>query len=175
VIPSRTASAASSGVGQVSAGVVAHAFASGCLPSASSLALAVPLALFGVILLRRAFSSRPLTALTGGQFAVHAALALSAACAGGHSPHLLMTYAHVAAVVMLRAGWDRVALMLDDAARAAGRRVPRLLLNITPVVPSAEAPVVVDEPDLTPLRLQQMPAPTGRRGPPANTFASTPA
>jgi hypothetical protein len=143
----------------------------------SSLALAVPLALCAVVLLQRACPSRPLAALAAGQVGVHAALAVSSACAGGHSPHLLMTYAHVAAVVFLRASWDRAALSLEDAVRSAGRHVPRLRLIVptATATPTTELFVLADEPDVTPLRLQHLPAPTGRRGPPAPKFSPTPA
>jgi hypothetical protein len=143
----------------------------------SSLALGVPLALCAVVLLQRACPSRPLAALAAGQFGVHVALALSSACAGagGHSPHLLMTYAHVAAVVILRASWDRVALVLEDAVRAVGRHVPRLLLVVPTATPTAQLFAIADEPDATPLRLQHLPTPTGRRGPPAPTLSPMPA
>jgi hypothetical protein len=165
---------AAAAAGQVGVGVAAHASASGCLPKLSSLALALPLALLGVALLSRAFPFRPLERLAGGQFVVHAALTLSAACAGAHSPHLLMTYAHVAAVVLLRACWDHVARVLDDAGRAAGRLVPRLLL-VVPAAPAADRlRVVAHAPAAVPIRLL-LPAPTGRRGPPTALLAPTPA
>jgi hypothetical protein len=170
----RTDRAAAAAV-QVAVGVAAHTCASGCLPALPSLAIAVPLALFGVLLLGRAFTLRPLIGLAGGQFTVHVALSISAACAGAHNPHLPMTYAHVAAVVLLGAGGDRVARTLDDAVRAMGRVVPRLLLVVPTIPANSDLLVAGEEPDVTPLRLQHLPAPTGRRGPPAATFAPTPA
>ncbi|MBC7679629.1 MAG: hypothetical protein H7233_11665 [Pseudorhodobacter sp.] len=164
---------AAAGAGQIGAGVAAHAFASGCLPSAASLAVALPLALVGVVLLARMFPHRPLARLAGGQFAVHAALTVSAACAGAHSPHLLMTYAHVAVVLVLRVGWDRVTQVLDDAARAAGRLVPRLRLAL-PAAPVAAPTIVPAAVPAAPRRLL-LPAPTGRRGPPAGRLVLSPA
>lgn len=169
------AARAAAAAGQIAAGVGAHALASGCLPSLSSLALALPLALVGVVLLGRAFPHRPLARLAGGQFTVHAALTVGAACAGSHSPHLLMTYAHVAAVVLLRVGWDRIAAVLDDAVRAAARLVPRLrLLPLAgPPATSCRASVPTANPVVL-VRLL-LPAPTGRRGPPRGRLVPLPA
>lgn len=167
------AARAAAAAGQVAVGLAAHASASGCLPSVSSLAVALPLALLGIVLLGRAFPHRPLARLAGGQFAVHAALTVSAACAGAHSPHLLMTYAHVAAVVLLRAGWARTARVIDDAVQGLGRLVPRLRLAV-PAAQTMPDLVVVDARPGGPLRLL-LPASTGRRGPPAGGFAPLPA
>ncbi len=140
---SRTAAVAAA-VAQVASGAVAHVAASDCLPSGASLALALPAALLGVLLLGALLDRRPLLLLTGGQLAVHAALAVSACTGDGEASPVLLTFAHVAALVLCRAALGRVVVSAERAAsclvqllrpRAA---VPGLRLA-APYRPSARA------------------------------------
>ena len=160
--------------GQVAVGVVAHASASGCLPTASGLVLALPVAVAAVFLLGRAVPGRPLARLGSGQFAVHGALTIGAACDGAHAPHVLMTYGHVAAVLLLHVGWDQTTRKLEDAVRTAARLVTRPLRSAEPLsIPQRQ--LVAARPASTPLVRLLLPASTGRRGPPARELLPLPA
>ena len=168
--PSRTGAAAASGA-QVAAGLGAHVAAAGCLPSLRGLALAVPIAVGTVLLLTYRLPGRPLLRLAGGQVAVHAALAVAAACSGhaaGHSdPHLVMTAAHVAALVLCRAVLDRVVTGVERAAAGVRVQLRRFARPITPARLSlpASVPSTTHRPHQPRHRLLLCVAP--RRGPPA--------
>lgn len=176
--PSRTGAVAASGA-QVAAGLGAHVVAAGCLPSLRGLVLAVPIGVGAVLLLTYLLPGRPLLRLTGGQAAVHAALAVAAACAGhaaGHGdPHLAMTAAHVAALVLCRAVLDRLVTEVERA--AAGARV-QLLRLVRPIAPprlslSVLAPFTGRRQDQPKSRLLLCAAP--RRGPPVTRPLDVPA
>lgn len=179
---------------QGAAGLGAHVAVAGCLPSGRALGLAVPASLLAALLVGRVLTC-PLTRLAVGQLAVHAMLAVSAACTGGHAlsvhaaagsagsaglvhgePHLLMTLAHVGALVLCRATLDRV----EGAGTAAAdqlaalrawlprRPVPAAAL-LLPELPASGCPkpVVLRSCDLV-RGVQQ-------RGPPAGARAVAPA
>lgn len=105
---------------------------------------------------------------------MHGALTLVAACEGAHAPHVLMTYAHVAAVVLLHVGWARTTRMLEQALRTAARLVTRPLRAADPVsIPQRQ--LVPARPASAPLIRLLLPASTGRRGPPARELSPLPA
>lgn len=110
--------AVTAALAQTAAAVGAHAAANGCLPTARSLAVAVPLAVVGVLALGRLLDARPLLRLAGGQLAGHLALTVAAACTGhahGLDPHVAMTVGHVAALVACRALLDRTVEGVEHA------------------------------------------------------------
>jgi hypothetical protein len=149
---------------QTLAGTAAHGAASGCLPTGPALALALPAAVVAVLLLGALLGRRPLLLLAGGQLAVHGVLALTA-CAGGHrSSPVLLTFAHVAALVLCRAVLGRVVRSAEHAAASLTRLVRRPALAPVlhlPVLrrPATAAPCAV-------LRAVDLLGAAPRRGPP---------
>lgn len=169
---------------QVGAGSAAHVVAAGCLPSAASMAVSLPMAVLGVLAVGGLLRTRPLLALAAGQLTVHACLAVAACrvAAAGHVPHaagahgadhLLMTGAHVTALVLCRATADAV-LRSADAATAA---LARLLTPSVPEprlrLPELAAPVPTPRPALRPGTARHARPP--RRGPPAGRPSLLPA
>lgn len=170
----RGRSAGMAAVVQTAAGVCAHVAAAGCLPSLSGLALVVPVAVAAVLGLMRLLPHRPVLQLTGGQLAVHGALGLAAACQGAHQPHLLMTYAHVAAVVLLRQTLTGIVTALERAGRTARTLLPQL----RPPVPAVDVPADRTRPAVARravLHPVLRSAPPRRRGPPVSRCAPRPA
>ena len=166
---------------QVCAALAAHTAAAGCLPSGAALAVALPPALIALLAVATVLRRHPLLALVAGQLAVHACLAASACtvaahlphAAGAHPPaHLLMTGAHVGALLLCRATVDLVLRSADAAAAALTRlvrpRVPtRLRLPELPVPRTALRPA--------PRRRLQCCTSARRRGPPAPPAVLLPA
>lgn len=149
-----------SALAQTTAGLAAHAAASGCLPSAATLLLAGPTALLSVLVVGAVLPARPLLRLAGGQLAVHAVLALAACAGAGHllaagATSLAMTVSHVLALVACRAGLERCATAaLRSAATALAPRCPQLpalpvwpaVLPVPVAAPSPAGPVLVRAP-----------------------------
>ena len=162
---------------QTAAAIGAHALAAGCLPSGHTLALAVPSCVVGILLLGRLMAGHPLLLLASGQLTAHAVLAL-AACTGhavahvvahsaahpaagpatqaGADAHLVMTFAHVLALVLCRAVLGGVVALVDRTAAVVtglARRAVSLL---------AAPPL---RPEVVPRRPETVPVPlTGRVG-----------
>ncbi len=163
---------------QVAVGVGAHVLGAGCLPTGGGLLLSLPLALGAVLALGRLLPDRPLLRIGAGQLAVHGSLAF-AACTGvaEQSPLLmtsmLMMYAHVVAVVALRAAGDRVVAVLNEAVRLLGALVVRAVAVARGVlVPRVE---VRPAPRSQAVRPRQAQVRTVRwRGPPALVLAPLP-
>lgn len=170
----RGRNAATAAAVQTAVGVGAHVVAAGCLPSLSGLALAVPVAVAAVLGLMRLLPRRPVLQLTGGQLAVHGALGLAAACHGAHQPHLFMTWAHVAAVVLLRQTLTGIVTALERAGRTVRAFLPRRRLPS----PAVDAPADRTRPAgarLAVLHPVLHPTPPRRRGPPVSRYAPRPA
>lgn len=125
---------------QVVAAGGAHSAAAGCVPSAAVLAVSLPASLVGVLGVTWLLRRFPLLGLAAAQLTVHACLAASA-CVGAalapHDPsghaaaHVLMTAAHVGALLLCRASGDIVLRGAERAAEALARmlrpRVPSFL------------------------------------------------
>ena len=168
---------------QVSAALAAHTAAAGCLPPAAALAVTVPTALLAVLAVTALLRAHPLLALTAGQLAVHACLTTTAAAcsaaahlthaAAAHSaPHLLMTGAHVGALLLCRASADVVLRTADAAAETLTRLVrPRLPMRLR----LPELPVARTALRRAPRRRLRHFASAPRRGPPAASAAALPA
>jgi hypothetical protein len=162
---------------QVAAGLAAHTAAAGCLPSTSTLLLALPTAVAALLIVGRALPGRPLRALAVGQLSVHGVLALTGCVAHGghlHAEHPpAMVLGHVAAIVLSRAVLDQVVASADRAAAALRALVVRWLRRpepvqvVTPVLAVPVAPVLPRRPDLL--------AAVRRRGPPAGAVRGLPA
>lgn len=165
---------------QVTVAVAAHLAAAGCVPPAAALAVSLPVALVGVLAVARLLRRSPLLALAGGQLTVHACLT-AAACTGAaalHEPgghaasHVLMTAAHVAALLLCRASTD---LVLRGAARAV-QALARLLRPPAPSclpLPELPAPRTAPREGLRAGSPGHPGAP--RRGPPAPLVRVLPA
>jgi hypothetical protein len=158
---------------QVATAVAAHSAAAGCVPPAAALAVSLPVSLVGVLAVARLLRSFPLLGLGVGQLTVHTCLAASA-CTGaavashdpsGHGvPHVLMTAAHVGALLLCRATADLVLRSADRAAQALARL-------LRPGAPSCPRPPELPRARTAPRPglLAQSPRHPGapRRGPPA--------
>jgi hypothetical protein len=167
---------------QVSAALAAHTAAAGCLPPAAALAVTLPTALLAVLAVTALLRAHPLLALTAGQLAVHACLTAAACSAAAahlphaataHSaPHLLMTGAHVGALLLCRASADVVLRTADAAAETLTRLVrPRVPTRLR--LPELPAPRTALR--RAPRRRLRHFASAPRRGPPAASAAVLPA
>lgn len=166
---------------QVAAAVAAHTAAAGCVPPAAALAVSLPVCLVGVLAVARLLRSFPLLSLAAGQLTVHAGLAASA-CAGaavashelsGHATsHVLMTAAHVGALLLCRASADLVL-------RSADRALQALVRLLRSRVPSTLGPLELAAARTAPragLRAQSPGHPGApRRGPPGAPVRPLPA
>ena len=135
-----------SALAQTAVAVGAHTLATGCLPSARGVGTAIPATVAAVLVLDRILRGRPLLALAGGQLSAHAALAAVVACTAqvaGHGagtpsavhdpgahPHLVMTFAHLAALMLCRALLQRAVALVDQAVAVAVATVLALVRRV---------------------------------------------
>ena len=123
---------------QLVAALAVHATAAGCLPSARSLLVWIPVGLLALLVLDRVLAGSPLVGLAAGQLAAHAVL-IAAACAGhgggaAHAgSHVPMTLGHVAALVLCRVVLGQAVVLAENGVNLVLGLARRVLLVLRPV------------------------------------------